>query len=631
MTREIPAFRVPVLSKRHPDTDSPLPPYPQIEDYGVIGDLSTVALVGPGARIDFLCLPEFDSPSVFAAHVDREKGGCFSITPVLANVSEKKLYLPDTNILLSRFLSENGIAEVSDFMVVHEDESRQALVRRAKAIHGKIRFQLRCAPRFDYARGTHALRVCEDGWMFVDDDLSLHLRSDIPLQQDGSDVIATFELEAGESATFVLEPASAENSARSVPDFSSEAFKATASFWRQWIGRCTYRGRWSEMVRRSALALKLLTSRRHGSIVAAPSFGFPNDPGTERNWDYRYTWLRDAAFTIYAFMRLGFTEEASGFMHWLEGRIRSLKEGGHLRVMYRIDGEPLEGEAFLDHLNGYRGSKPVRIGSTNEDQLQLDIYGELMDSLYLFDKYGTPVSYDLWGQICKLVEFVVENWQKPDTSIWEIRDGNREFLYSRVMCWVAMDRGIRLARKRSLPAPLERWICARDEAYESVFRDFWSEKKRSFVQFKGTESLDAAALIMPLVRFISPTDPRWISTLKAIRKELSEDSLVYRYRVNEAFDEHLDGEDGSFSICSFWLIECLSRSGEVEQARYYFEKMLSYASPLGLLSEQIGSRGEALGNLPQAFTHLSLISAAFDLDRRLEKRDGGGPVAFRTG
>jgi len=605
-------------------------PYPRIEDYGVIGDLSTVALVGPGARIDFLCLPEFDSPSVFAAHVDREKGGCFSITPQLKNASEKKLYLPDTNILLSRFLSEDGIAEVSDFMVVHENETRQALVRRAKAIHGKIGFQLRCAPRFNYAQGKHSLKVCEDGWMFVGDELSLHLRSDLSLEQDGQDVFATFELEAGESATFVLEPTTDKNCSRCVPDFSSDAFKATASFWRQWIGRCTYHGRWSEMIRRSALALKLLTSRRHGSIVAAPSFGFPNDPGTERNWDYRYTWLRDAAFTIYAFMRLGFTEEASGFMKWLEGRIRPLEEGSHLRVMYRINGEPLEGEVFLDHLNGWRGSKPVRIGSTNEDQLQLDIYGELMDSLYLFDKYGTPVSYDLWGQICKLVEFVVENWRKPDTSIWEIRDGSREFLYSRVMCWVAIDRGVRLARKRSLPAPLERWVRARDETYESVFREFWSEEKQSFVQFKGTESLDAAALIMPLVRFISPTDPRWITTLKAIREELTEDSLVYRYRVNEAFDEHLEGEDGSFSICSFWLVECLSRSGEVEQARYYFEKMLSYASPLGLFSEQIGSRGEALGNMPQAFTHLSLISAAFDLDRRLETGNRGGPTAYRS-
>lgn len=600
-------------------TEGQFEDYPPIREYGIIGDLSTVALVGPGARIDSLCFPEFDSPSVFAAHVDREKGGSFALTPLLADATERKIYFPETNILLSRFLSKDGIAEVSDFMLVRRGGTRQALVRRAKAVHGEVGFRLCCAPRFDYARAPHDLEPCGDGYVFRSPDLSLRIRASVPLEADGRDVSARFRLPAGETATVILEPADGCEDEDPVPDFSSRAFKETAAFWRDWLAHCSYQGRWRETVQRSALALKLLTSGRHGSVVAAPSFGFPNDPGGERNWDYRYTWLRDAAFTMYAFMRLGFTEEAAGFMDWLEKRIEPLAHGSHLQVMYRIDGSPVEGEFELDHLEGYGGSRPIRIGSTNNDQFQLDVYGELLDSLYLYDKFGAPVSYDLWNQIRKLVDFVAENWREPDTGIWEIRDGKREFLFSRVMCWVAMDRGIRLARKRGRPAPLDRWIAERDAAYESVFRDFWSREKRAFVQFKGTEALDAGALVMPLVRFISPTDPRWLSTLEAIRGELTEDSLVYRYRVNEAFDEHLEGEDGTFSICSFWYIECLSRAGETLQARHYFEKMLGYASPLGLFSEQIGSRGESLGNLPQAFTHLSLISAAFDLDRRLPR------------
>jgi len=596
--------------------------YPSIEEYGVIGDLSTIALVGPGARIDCLCFPEFDSPSVFAAHVDRKKGGCFSLTPVLKDAVEKKIYFAETNILLSRFLSEDGIAEVSDLMLIHDQETRQAVVRRAKAVHGAVEFTMRCAPRFDYARAFHTIEKKGNTVYFHTEGLSLRLRSDQPLAVDGQDAVVRFRLAAGEVATFVLESADCDEESQSVPEFSSSAFKQTATFWRKWLSRCTYKGRWRETVQRSALALKLLTSRRHGSVVAAPSFGFPNFPGGERNWDYRYTWLRDAAFTMYAFMRLGFTEEAEGFMGWLEKRIEPLEKGSHLNVMYRIDGSPVEGEMFLEHLEGYQKSKPIRIGSTNNDQFQLDIYGELMDSLYLFDKFRSPVSYDLWGQIRKLVGFVVENWRKPDMGIWEIRDGKREFLYSRIMCWVALDRGIRLAEKRSRPAPLDLWRKERDAAYESVFQDFWSEEKQSFVQFKGTDALDASALIMPLVRFISPTDPRWLSTLDAIRRELTEDSLVYRYKINEAFDEHLDGEDGTFSICSFWYIECLSRAGQTLQARHYFEKMLTYSSSLGLFSEQIGSQGQSLGNLPQAFTHLSLISAAFDLDRRIGKGEG---------
>lgn len=603
--------------------------YPPIENYGVIGDLRTVALVGPGARIDQLCWPQFDSPSVFAGHIDREDGGHFAIEPLLRGAREKKLYFPGTNVLLSRCLSEDGIAEVSDFMYLAPgDDKRQALVRRAKAVHGRIRFRLRCAPRFDYARSGHHVEERDGALIFEenkDGGLALRLRGTAPLEADGPDGLATFELDHDETALFILDsPDEAEGPGLPL---DSQAFKTTADYWHRWLAGCQYKGRWQEMVHRSALALKLLVSRDYGSVVAAPTFGFPNDPGGERNWDYRRAWLRDAAFTIYAFMRLGYTEEAKGFMDWLKDRIGELGEGDELQAIYRIDGTPIRGEIQLDHLEGYEGSLPIRIGSTNYERLQLDIYGELMDSVYLYDKYGEATSYDLWKGLGKLVDYVTANWRRPDSSIWEVRAGEYEFLFSRVMCWVAMDRAIRLAQKRSLPAPIEDWRKTRDSIYHSVFEDFWSEKKGAFTQFKGSDALDAAALIMPLVRFISPTDPRWLSAMEAIERELAEDSLVYRYRVNEAFPEKLEGKDGTFSICSFWLIECVGRSGDLRKARYLMEKMLSYANPLGLFAEQIGSRGEALGNLPQAFTHLALISAAYDLDRRLNQAGpevGGG-------
>ncbi|MDQ8204353.1 glycoside hydrolase family 15 protein [Pelagicoccus sp. SDUM812003] len=593
--------------------------YPPLGDYGVIGDLKTVALVGPGARIDMLCFPEFDSPSVFAAHVDDAKGGHFDLTPELEDANEIQQYFPDTNILLSRFLSEEGIAEVSDFMNLQVGRSRQALVRRAKAVNRKTRFRLRCAPRFNYARSGHETTKVEGGVLLKsDDDLSLRLRSNVPLEIEGCDCVAEFTLEAGESALFILEDVAQDDDFEPL-DFSSKAFKATSDYWRAWCSQCTYTGHWRDAVLRSALALKLLVSEKHGSIVAAPTFGFPSEVGGERNWDYRYVWLRDASFTVYAFLRVGFTEEAHRFMQWLQRRIEELADGRDLQTIYRLDGSRVEGEFQLEHLEGYRKSKPIRVGSTNHDQLQLDIYGEIMDAVYLFEKHGKSISNAFWKSVVSMIDHVSENWREPDASIWEVRGGEREFLYSRVMCWVAVDRAIRLSNRRSLPAPIERWRALRDEIYNSVFEEFWNEELEAFVQFKGAEVVDAAVLIMPLVRFISPTDPQWLKTLEAIERELAEDSLVYRYRVNEAFPEKLEGKDSTFTICSFWLIECVARAGDLQKARYLFEKMQTYGNSLGLYAEQINVRGELLGNIPQAFSHLALISAAYDLDRRLKK------------
>lgn len=594
--------------------------YPPISNYGVIGDLRTIAMIGDRGSIDALCWPHFDSPSIFAAHVDREKGGRFQLMPELEDFTEKKLYLPDTNILLSRFLSHEGIAEVSDFMFLDGEDEHQAVVRRAKSVHGSLHFHMLCSPKFDYARGKCELKQTGEKEITFQQmggqELCLRLRASVPLKIKKDMVVATFELKEGETETFVLESGDATTL---IDEFPVQAFKATSNYWRSWIQRSKYRGRWKEMVNRSALALKLLTSRDYGSIIAAPCFGFPNEVGGERNWDYRFTWIRDASFTIYALMRLGFTDEAKAFMNWLEERCKQTDCNGNLNIMYKFDGSPIDGEEHLDHLQGYKNSVPVRVGSTNHDQVQLDIYGELMDSAYLYDKFGTPVSHFTWNRLQEMTEFVCEHWQQPDAGIWEVRSGNHEFLYSRVMCWVTVDRAVRLAQKRSLPGPLEKWIRIRNEIYDEIHERHWNEERQAFTQFKGADAMDASALIMPLVKFISPTDPRWLSTMEAITNDLVSDSLVLRYRVGEAFPDELNGKEGTFSICSFWYIECVSRQGDLPRARLLFEKMLSYGNQLGLFSEQIGTNGDFLGNIPQAFTHLALISTAFELDRALDE------------
>ena len=402
------------------------------------------------------------------------------------------------------------------------------------------------------------------------------------------------------------------------PAFVSLQFRETLDFWKHWVGQSKYRGRWREIVNRSAMILKLLTSREYGSIAAAATFGLPEEIGGERNWDYRYTWIRDASFTLYALNRLGFTDEATAFMRWMEARCEPPTSDWPLQVMYRLNGDSDLHETSLEHLEGYKGSSPVRIGNGASTQLQLDIYGELFDSLYLHDKYGEPISYQLWSRVMNILEWLEENWNQPDEGIWEVRGGRQHFLYSRLMCWVAFDRAIRLSRKRSLPAPVTKWLKIRDEIYLEIHTRFWNPDIGAFVQHLGTTALDASSLLMPLVKFIGPTDPRWLKHLKAIEDHLVYDSLVYRYEVENAASDGLQGEEGTFSICSFWFVECLARSGDLDRARFYFEKMLGYANHVGLYAEELGMHGEHLGNFPQAFTHLALISAAFDLDRRLD-------------
>jgi GH15 family glucan-1,4-alpha-glucosidase len=592
-----------------------------IENHAIVGNLRTAALIALDGAVDFLCWPQFDSPSIFASLLDEERGGSFELAPVLYNALHRQLYLPDTNVLLTRFLSPAGVAEISDFMTVGDVDAGSRLVRRVKAVRGTMRCRMRCMPRFDYARLDP--KVCAEAGTVIftgRDNLTLRLRASVPVDVSKGAALAEFDLAAGESASFVLEDAPyGDDSVSADPGYVSAAFKETIDYWRHWVRRSTYRGRWREIVNRSALALKLLTSSEHGSIAAALTFGLPEEIGGTRNWDYRYTWLRDAAFTVYAFLRLGHVEEANAFRRWLGERAIRCGPDGTLRLMYTMDGCVLT-EAELPHLRGYRGSVPVCIGNAAPEQPQLDIYGALMDALYLSDKYGEQVSWQTWQRVTRSMRWLAHNWQRPDEGIWEVRGGRREFLYSRLMCWVAFDRAIRLALKRGLPAPLVDWLEIRDAIYLEIHTEFWDSQQGAFVQSKGSTALDASCLLMPLVRFVSPTDPRWLSTLKAIGDRLLDDSLVYRYSRDAGIDG-LRGGKGTFNMCSFWYVECLARAGDVKQARFLFEKMLGYANPVGLFSEELGPAGEHLGNFPQAFSHFSLISAAYYLDRALSAQD----------
>jgi len=600
--------------------------YQPIENYGVIGDLSTAALVSMEGSIDFMCFPRFDSPTVFAALLDYQRGGKFSIAPVVGEFKHHQRYFPDTNILLTRFLGDAGVAEISDFMAIQHLGHSHNLVRRVKAVRGEVRFRMICAPKFDYGRAGHRVEAKPHEFLFVPEGKNLpvlRLRSEPKLRSENGTAVCEFKLGAGQTASFVLEEVvDGEESPSANPDYVSASFKETMNFWLAWIGRSKYRGRWREMVNRSALALKLLTSQSNGSIVAAATFGLPEKIGGARNWDYRYTWVRDASFTLYALMRLGYTDEAGAFIRWMEKRCREMQPGRPLQVMYRVDGSRELPEKILPNFEGYKQSAPVRIGNAAAEQLQLDIYGELMDSVLIYDKHGEPISYDFWMYLTRLVEWVCKNWRKKDEGIWEVRGGPRHFIYSRALCWVAIDRAMEIARRRSFPAPLVRWHSVRDQIYKDIYHKFWSRKLKAFVQYAGAETIDASSLLLPLIKFISPTDPRWRSTLEAIKKDLVEDSLVYRYLPAKAAPDGMHGREGTFSMCSFWYVECLARANDLKQARFIFEKALGYGNHLGLYAEQLGPSGEHLGNFPQALSHIALISAAWTLDERLSRAPG---------
>jgi GH15 family glucan-1,4-alpha-glucosidase len=601
--------------------------YLPIEAYGVIGDMRSVALVGKNGSIDWCCLPAFDSPSIFAAILDDQKGGAWTLAPADES-SVKQMYLPNTNVLVTRFFTGVGMAEVVDFMPIGreaggetEQVSRQ-IVRIARAVRGPIRFRMECRPAFDFARESHTLEVATDTdhAVFAAAGQQFVLKGERPLEQSGTGVVTDFTLQGGEEAAFVLrhQRGRADASLADQPIDGELLLTETVRFWRSWVGRSLYHGRWRETVTRSALVLKLLTYLPTGAIVAAPTTSLPEEVGGVRNWDYRYTWVRDAAFTVYSLIRLGYTEEAGAFARFMQDRAREeAQASGPLNVMYGIDGRHDLPEFTLDHLDGYRGSRPVRIGNAAAGHLQLDIYGELMDSLYLYDKYGTPLSYEMWITVERLLDWLVKNWDQPDSGIWEVRGGRKPFTYSKLQCWVAFDRGVRLARKRSFPTEGDAWRVERNRIYKAIMRQSWHEIEGTFTQFFDSDAVDAAALMMPLMLFVSPRDPRMLATLARIRKELAADSLVRRYEIGKAARDGLPGCEGFFTVCSFWLVEAMARAGQIEEAQLLFEKLLSYANHLGLFSEEISSKGELLGNFPQALTHLGLISAAHNLDRLL--------------
>ncbi|MHB1673987.1 MAG: glycoside hydrolase family 15 protein [Acidobacteriaceae bacterium] len=599
-----------------------------IESCGVIGDLHTVALVAMDGTIDWCCLPQFDSPSVFAALLDENKGGHFKLAPEQAGTN-RQMYMPETNVLLTRFLRTEGVGEVIDFMPVREDKRQQSesvmheIMRIARAVRGAVRFHLECAPAFNYARTPHRATSIEGGVLFETEEDRMVLLGPGEWQIEGGIAILDFTLKPGDTAEFALRYITQENAdGLKAPVDGNRLMNETLAFWRQWLSQCKYEGRWRETVLRSALALKLLTHHPTGAIVASPTCSLPEEIGGVRNWDYRYTWVRDAAFTVYSLVGLGFPEEATAFIEWLAQRIHEATGAqGPLNTMYSIDGVSDLPEFTLDNLEGYRNSRPVRIGNAASNQLQLDIYGEMMDAIYLYDKHVSPISYDLWMRIHGVLLWVADNWSQPDDGLWEVRGERQQFVYSKLQCWVALDRGIRLASQRSLPLDRVKLETERDRIFASIMENGWDEQQQSFTQSYESKSLDASSLMMPIVKFIAPRDPRMLSTIDRTMEKLVSDSLVYRYELDGelATKDGLTGHEGTFSMCTFWLVDALARAGRLDEARFIFEKMLSYANHLGLYSEEISATGSALGNFPQAFTHLGLISAALHLDEKLRR------------
>ncbi len=619
--------------------------YPNISDHGLIGDLQTAALVSTDGTVNWFCCPRFDSPSVFASLLDADKGGYFRIAPENECVT-RQLYFPDTAVLITRFMSADGVGEIYDFMPIagKRATTRHRLVRQCRVVRGTMKFILELQPRFDYARATHTAQLTNDGAVFRAEGtisaaggagaasaLTLHMSGSsassledqgVTMERDGGGLRATRTLRAGQSWGVILEsdggaPKRVHN------DEIHRLLNDTVAFWRKWLHGSTYRGRWRDMVSRSAMTLKLMQYAPTGGLVAAPTTALPEQAGGERNWDYRYTWIRDGSFSIYGLLGLGFTDEAEGFATWLRDRAaeQAGDASGPLKIMYRVDGSSDLTEEILGHLEGWRGSKPVRIGNGAADQLQLDIYGEAMDALALADNNGVPVAHQNWLEIARFIDWLCEHWDQPDEGIWETRGGRKNFVYGRLQTWVALDRAIKMSLKRARPADVMRWTAERNAVYDQVFHEGWHPKIGAFTQFYGSEVLDSSLLLMPLQGFISPKDPMWLQTLNAIDRELVSDSLVYRYNPS-ASPDGLAGNEGTFSLCTFWYVDALARAGRLEDAELTFEKMHTYANHLRLYSEEIGSTGEQLGNFPQAFSHLALISAAVNLDYQLDHGAG---------
>lgn len=601
--------------------------YPPIAEHGLVGDLQTVALISSKGVLDWFAAPRFDSPSIFAALLDHDRGGYFRLAADGDNVTCRQLYYPDTAVLVTRFMSPDGVGELMDWMppnTSRQPSERHTLIRGVRAVRGTVSFSLECRPRFDYGRAPHELHADGHSAVFHGPDLSLHLQGTFPFERAGDDVCAKLTLNAGQVAGVVMTVCPSGDPAPPAPteEGVTEELWSAVGFWQGWVSAANYNGRWQNSVRRSAIVLKLLTYAPTGAPVAAATMGLPEQVGGERNWDYRFTWVRDASLSVRALLDLGFAEEASAFTAWITDRVRERAElpGERLQVMYRVDGDPRLDEEVLDHLEGYRGSYPVRAGNAAMDQLQLDIYGEALYAMCEARELGlVQAGYHSWQGTASVLDWLVHNWDRPDEGIWETRGGRKDFTYSRVMTWVAFDRGIKLAEHFSRPGDIELWRHTRDTVLKQIMDRGWNESEGALVQHYDSGVLDASLLLIPRVGMLAARDPCWLTTLDAMDRKLVSDSLVYRYDP-AASPDGLRGCEGTFSLCTFLYVDALARAGRLRQARYAFEKMLTYANHVGLFAEEIGPAGEQLGNFPQAFTHLSLIMAACTLDEALDAR-----------
>ncbi len=598
-------------------------PYPPIGDYGLLGDMHSCALVSTSGSVDWCCWPRFDSPSVFGRLLDWAKGGHFQLTP-LGVRSVSRRYLPGTNVLETTFETDSGSVRLIDFMPVHphsrpeqprEVGTRQQIVRILECISGSADVVLECHPRFDYGTIVPHVELSTKRAGFAHGGCdAISVCCSAPLQEVEGGFRAEASLRAGEKLAAGVKYESVFSHQAPALDIAEleERLDETVRFWREWSGRCTYDGEFVEDVLRSALTIKAMTYAPSGALLAAATTSLPEVIGGERNWDYRYTWIRDATFALYALFILGYREEGEAFKDWLEwstvGRARDLQ------LMYGIGGERRLTEFELPELEGYRASRPVRVGNGAYSQFQLDIYGEVMDSAHLYRRFGGEMDEKYWEYLRRVVDFVIEHWREPDEGIWETRGGREHFVFSKVMCWVALDRAIKAARALNLPGDLENWRAVRAEIKADVLEKGFDAERDAFVQSYGSKALDASNLMLPLVGFIPADDPRMRATIEATERELtSPHGFVYRYL---GMDDGLTGKEGTFTICTFWLANDLIALGEPDKARALFEKLRGFANDLGLFSEEIDAdTGAMLGNFPQAFSHLAFINTAVLLHR----------------
>ncbi len=602
--------------------------YKKITDYSIIGDLLTCALVGKDGSIDWYCLPHMDSPSVFAAILDKDNGGNFSIAPA-GKFSSKQQYVKNTNVLQTHFKCRGGYVTVTDFMPVKHmgrlyESSFPTLIRQIKCTKGKVNIDLDFRPRFNYGRDETRFEQEEDVSCAMNSNGTLTIQTKIPLTVEGDALRGSYKLKQHETVWVTLQY---NDDRRLSNEHCQNSLETTIAFWRSWVNDSDvfqdtglFKSPWKEMIIRSGLVLKLLIQDLTGAVCAAATTSLPEEIGGVRNWDYRFNWIRDASFTVRALYKLGYIQEAKKNLEWFMGIAAQHKRPHQIQVMYGLGGESDLKEEVLDNLSGYKDSKPVRIGNGAVKQKQHDIYGELINAFYETRRFGIDISENEWELICRTVQHVCRIWRGRDAGIWEVRGKDQHFVHSKLMCWVALDRAIRIAKKMHKDVPSS-WLETRKKIRKEILAKGFNKKLNSFVQAFGSDTLDASALLIPIVRFLPYDDPRVQSTVNAILKKLTTKSgLVYRYDTKKT-DDGLPGNEGAFLICSFWLIDVLAYSGRTEEAKHLLLNILEYASPTGLFSEEVDPRtGEALGNYPQAYSHIGMINSILFVEKARKKK-----------